>query len=209
VPIIGAVEAKHNDEMLSIELHKTARIGELIEGGYSPEEIALVLEIDIAIVKAYQDVEDKPAVSEHQISITYPDGATYKGGFLDLKHHGYGVWTSALGHTYEGDWRQGKKHGEGKYTQPDGSYYVGDFVNNNFNGRGVVTYSAGNFYTGEFRDDLKHGQGVEAWPNGAKLKAVWDSGLPSRDIEVSHPSGLVMKLEDGLEATRLFAAFQS
>ena len=58
-----------------------------------------------------------------------PDGDIYEGGFKDGKRHGEGKITWPDGSTYEGGWVNGEKHGTGTYTWPDGSKYVGGFKN--------------------------------------------------------------------------------
>lgn len=47
---------------------------------------------------------------------TWPDGRSYKGGYIADKKHGFGTFTWADGKTFEGSWIDGKQHGVGKYT---------------------------------------------------------------------------------------------
>ena len=54
-----------------------------------------------------------------------------------------GVVTLSNGARYEGDWRDGKRHGKGVFTKPDGYRYEG-----------------------EYRAGKAHGKGVETWPDG-------------------------------------------
>ena len=61
--------------------------------------------------------------------VTYDDGATYDGEFVD-----------------------GKRHGRGVYKYPDGSQYDGEFRDGERCGRGVEKYANGAQYDGEFRD---------------------------------------------------------
>ena len=38
---------------------------------------------------------------------------------------------------YEGDYKRGLKHGDGKLTFEDNSFYQGSFMNDNFEGFGI------------------------------------------------------------------------
>ena len=47
---------------------------------------------------------------------------------------------------YEGEWLQGKRHGQGILRWEDGSVYKGSWVNNCSHGQGKLTYSDGGVY---------------------------------------------------------------
>ena len=82
----------------------------------------------------------------------------------------FGTFTFANGDKYVGEYRDGKKHGQGTltYSAPNkgaGYKYVGEYRDGKMNGQGTGTYSAphknaGFKYVGEFRDGKKHGQGT-------------------------------------------------
>jgi hypothetical protein len=56
---------------------------------------------------------------------------------------------------YEGDTKNGMKHGRGKYKYPDGSFYEGEFENNKKHGKGYYKAANGDIYEGEFKDGLR------------------------------------------------------
>ena len=56
---------------------------------------------------------------------------------------------------YEGQWRQGKKHGKGKLTWPDGKNYEGRFVDDKPHGLGT------------FVDPQHDNTETGVWKNGA------------------------------------------
>ena len=62
---------------------------------------------------------------------------------------------------YEGEWKDDKKHGQGKVTYSDGAVYEGEWKDGERHGQGKVTYSGGKgkVYEGEWKHDKKHGQG--------------------------------------------------
>ena len=76
--------------------------------------------------------------------------------------HGYGRQTygghaaamSGDGDVYEGEWREGKRCGQGKLTLADGAEY-----------------------NGEWFDDEKHGSGLYEYTNGSRYVGVWVNGV--------------------------------
>ena len=45
------------------------------------------------------------------------------------------------GEKYEGEWKDGKKHGEGTYYYPLGNTYIGDWGDDKRNGKGTYIYT--------------------------------------------------------------------
>ena len=74
-------------------------------------------------------------------------GQTKKTGVLYL-------WKN--GTNYMGEWKDGKKHGQGTFTYGKGKWegekYVGEFKDGYRNGQGTITYPDGIKYVGEFKD---------------------------------------------------------
>ena len=58
------------------------------------------------------------------------------------------------GPRYDGEVRDGKRHGQGVYEWPDGDRYEG-----------------------EWREDKRHGQGVNEWPDGTRYEGEWRDGV--------------------------------
>ena len=57
------------------------------------------------------------------------------------------------GNKYEGEWKDGKKHGQGTYTWSNGDVYEGEWKDNNPNGQGTLTFPDGTTYEGEFKEN--------------------------------------------------------
>ena len=55
---------------------------------------------------------------------------------------------------YEGEWRDDKISGKGKYSHANGDVYIGEFLNGLANGNGEYVYSKGSKYIGDWKDDM-------------------------------------------------------
>uniref|UniRef100_A0A8D0HI74 MORN repeat containing 1 n=1 Tax=Sphenodon punctatus TaxID=8508 RepID=A0A8D0HI74_SPHPU len=78
---------------------------------------------------------------------------------------------------YEGEWKQGKKHGHGKLSFKDGSYYEGEFVDGEIVGNGLRYWaSTGNTYSGQFLLGELHGHGVLQYEDGRKYEGEFSYG---------------------------------
>jgi hypothetical protein len=87
----------------------------------------------------------------------------------------YGIYTWSNGMKYEGEWDNGKKHGQGIYIWPSGHKYDGEWKNDKMYGRGTYYYPGGQKYTGEYENGKKHGQGTYTWPNGQKYIGEYEN----------------------------------
>jgi len=101
---------------------------------------------------------------------------TYEGQRKDGKKHGQGVYTGADGNRYEGQFKDNKQHGQGVYTGADGSRYEGQWKDNNYHGQGVYTEADGDRYEGQWKDNKQHGQGVITWADGDRYEGQYKDG---------------------------------
>jgi len=77
----------------------------------------------------------------------------YEGGFKNGKSHGQGKYTTYNGLIYEGEHKDGLRNGQGTETGPSGEKYVGEFKDGWRNGQGTLTSYDGSKYVGEFKND--------------------------------------------------------
>ncbi|XP_039611985.1 MORN repeat-containing protein 1-like isoform X2 [Polypterus senegalus] len=79
---------------------------------------------------------------------------------------------------YEGEWKLGKKNGNGKLVMKDGSYYEGEFKDGEINGNGLRYWaSTGNTYSGQFCFGELHGHGVMQYGKGGQYEGEFSYGL--------------------------------
>ena len=74
---------------------------------------------------------------------------------------------------YEGQWKNGKRHGRGKQYWTDGSVYEGFWVNDMANVYGRLIHSDGDVYEGEWHDDKAQGKGLYIHKDGARYEGDW------------------------------------
>ena len=79
-------------------------------------------------------------------------GFNYMGDIKDGKRHGTGKFIYQNGDTYDGEWVNDLKEGEGTYTYKNDSHtYIGSFLKNEFNGWGTLNIIGGGKYEGEWK----------------------------------------------------------
>ena len=84
----------------------------------------------------------------------YSGGDKYVGQFKDGKRTGQGTYTFANGNKYVGTFKDSHFDGQGTFTWSDGSKYVGAFKDSNFDGFGTFYNANGSIYQqGLWRDD--------------------------------------------------------
>jgi len=76
-------------------------------------------------------------------SLVLSDGSTYQGGFKECRKHGNGVFVSADGAIYKGEYKEGKRHGLGTYIFPSGIKYTGTYKNDQRDGKGLYFFANG------------------------------------------------------------------
>jgi len=81
----------------------------------------------------------------------------YVGEWKDGLRHGFGKFTWNNLDTYSGNWFEDKRHGEGTYIWHDGSKYKGHYSYGVRSGYGIYYYTNGSIYEGTWQSNLKHG----------------------------------------------------
>jgi len=80
------------------------------------------------------------------------------------------------GGTYVGEWKDGKRNGQGTITYPYGGKYVGEWKDQQRHGQGTFIYANGDKYFGEWKG-VRHGQGTLYASNGSIIsQGIWADG---------------------------------
>ena len=123
-----------------------------------------------------QPVPDKSSENyTGKAQVQYPNGDTYEGDFKNGVREGEGTMTyGESGNKYEGQWKNNYKDGIGKMTFGTEAEYYGHFVKGKRWGEGVYKYlKAKDLYSGSWKNGLKHGKGTFIF-NNTKMKLVGD-----------------------------------
>ncbi len=96
---------------------------------------------------------------------------------------------------YEGEFKNGQKHGWGTAVYPDGSNYVGQWVNNNPSGKGKLTNKItdpkipAEYYEGEWLGGKMNGKGTQYWKDGSSYTGEYLLGQKNGFGTFSWPDG--------------------
>jgi len=66
-------------------------------------------------------------MSGNQVDQLLNDVGWYEGEYKDGKYHGQGISSYPDGSKYEGKWKDGEKHGQGTLTSRFEKEYIGEF----------------------------------------------------------------------------------
>ena len=106
-------------------------------------------------------------------------------------------WTNCFGtktyypssNKYVGEWKDGKRDGQGTMTYTSGEKYIGEFKDGKRDGQGTFTYTSGEKYIGEFKDGNLNGQGTFFRSNGSVSdQGIWAYGNFVRSAPVQQAS---------------------
>ena len=105
--------------------------------------------------------------------------------------NGVGTKTYSNGNKYQGSFKNGKRHGKGKFIWASGALYEGNWVEGKREGQGQEILANGTIYVGGFKNDLKDGKGV-LYNNIRDQKiikqGVWVNGTFQEDNDKATPS---------------------
>lgn len=90
---------------------------------------------------------------------------------------------------YEGDFKAGVYHGQGRLEYVNGDVYDGDFVDGIYSGIGTWTGADGEVYNGSFMDGLKDGRGRLVSAEGAISIGTWAAGTLDKESALEFPPG--------------------
>ena len=85
------------------------------------------------------------------------------------------------GQLYIGEFLNGLKHGKGKWRSNKNvlqcSSYEGEYFNDKREGQGIFTWSSGNTYKGKYMNDERNGFGSMMWTDGSRYEGAWITGI--------------------------------
>ncbi len=115
--------------------------------------------------------EIAPGIRELQ----FADGSVYVGAVRGLQLHGKGQYKSKS-FQYEGEFKEGLKHGPGSYVWENGDRYEGDFAEDRPSGRGKYLFANGDTYEGEVKAGVITGRGTYVTKSGDRIEGSFTDG---------------------------------
>lgn len=130
------------------------------------------------------------------------DGSYYIGRIVNFKYDGIGtLYYHKKKIEYEGEWKNGLKHGKGKFYWRNGDMYEGGWENGLKHGKGTLT-SVGLIYTGTWVNDCREGKFTTKLPfRNEKVTQIYENDkLIEEVIKTKLDSNLIketINLKDG------------
>ena len=142
----------------------------LDEDDYFDELLENIIEYGFESNSSQKTEQEKVQISSSTIqTIYYTNGKIkYEGEIKNGKRHGQGTYYFVSGAKYIGEFKDNKRHGQGTYYYANGDKYVGEFENGIHHGQGILYYANGDKYEGEFKKHHRDGQGTLYYANGDK-----------------------------------------
>jgi len=98
---------------------------------------------------------------------------TIRMGKVFFKRTSIGTYSYADGGKYQGEWRDNKRNGKGKFIDHDNNEYNGDWKDDKRQGIGVMRYCNGETFSGEWQNDCRNGKGSYKYSNGDRYKGEY------------------------------------
>ena len=115
--------------------------------------------------------EIAPGVRE----LTFADGSVYRGAMRGVQLHGKGEYVSKA-FKYDGEFRDGMKHGIGRHEWENGDRYEGEFADDRPNGKGKYQFGNGDAYEGEVKAGVIAGRGIYRTKGGDQIEGTFVEG---------------------------------
>lgn len=104
--------------------------------------------------------------------------SVYDGEVKNGSRHGFGCMAWDDGRQYRGQFEEGKFHGFASMSWPDGRKYCGQYVEDRKHGRGTLVWRDGRCYEGQWVVGKRHGIGVYTNAKGLTRRGLWQMDQP-------------------------------
>ncbi len=112
----------------------------------------------------------------------------YVGNVAEGRMNGKGLFTIVGSGVYEGDFKAGEMHGNGKLST-EMLVYEGGFMDGMIHGKGRLKFANGDEYTGDFKFGAEDGNGVFTFANGTRYKGDFKNGNAHGAIIIEYANG--------------------
>ena len=127
-------------------------------------------------LKHLENVPHDTNLVSKPILFKWPNGDSYEGEYVNSERTGNGTYVWANSDRYTGDFMAGKRHGIGIYVWAKGDRYEGEYVNDERHGIGTYIWANGDRYEGDFFKGQRHGKGKLTWADGEIYEGAFAEG---------------------------------
>lgn len=99
---------------------------------------------------------------------------------LTKKFHGYGIVYKSDGSYFEGNWKNGRLDGNGRYVTILSEFYIGQFKRGLSNGFGTFVHNNGTIYRGNWVNEVIDGEGEDTFVDGSCFKGIYSNGKKAK-----------------------------
>ena len=125
--------------------------------------------------------------------ITYPDGSIYEGEIKNGLRHGYGILTNENGDLYQGNWANDKREGK-CFEIKNGDTFEGFYINDIRNGKCIINYKNGDKFEGILVNGMKEGYGIQTdFEKQSEYKGDFKNNLFEGNGEIITKNGYYFK----------------
>lgn len=110
------------------------------------------------------------------------------------KPYGLGQYIWKNGSTYSGEFKNGLKHGQGKWRKNkdhEAHQYDGQYIDDKKEGYGIFKWASGNIYRGMYKNDEREGIGEMRWTDGSVYLGQWHRGIQHGYGKMIFPDGTI------------------
>ncbi len=127
----------------------------------------------------------------HGLGSAFYENGSYFGEFKLGKRDGEGTYYFNDGRSYAGEWKNDLEHGRGKHVFLNGEY-VGEFQYGKRHGKGTYTFKDGRKYVGTWADDKRNGHGDFRFADGEIFKGEWRNDMRHGEGKMYKKSGKLL-----------------
>lgn len=153
-----------------------------------PEILTEAAKVKISLLPAFQ-YPNLVVGGDYAGPVVLSDGSVYDGQWREGKRLGKGRYFTSSGGLLEGIWNNGL-HIYGRVVYPNGDHYEGHYCHMQRSGLGTFQslYST-NEYTGSWKDDKKHGFGSEKLADGSQYTGYFEEDLRHGEGQLTKGNG--------------------
>ena len=96
---------------------------------------------------------------------------------MDLANGRWNNEKGTISNSYEGEYFNDVKQGDGVFRWASGNVYVGKYKNDERDGQGEMIWTDGSKYVGEWKNGIQNGYGKMIFPNGIVKEGYFDNNI--------------------------------